>query len=228
MPFVAAAFTKLVGFTLRMAVHGRERLDGLPPGRIYCCWHGRSFLPGFQMRGKGLWAIFSLSNDGEMQSRIYKRLGYRVIRGSSGRGGARAAIEAIRVLRHGDCMAITPDGPRGPSHVAQMGVVLMAKKSGAPMVPIGSAASPAWRVSSWDRFLVPWPFARAAVAFGEPVLVPEDASDEQLEAARSALEHALNQADREAARSLGLKEEPRPAGAAGVHRTEGPAATKGD
>src|SRR5476649_1139552 len=109
---------------------------------IFCGWHGRSFAFSDYFRGRGWYVIISHSSDGEMQTRIFSRLGYKIIRGSTGRGGVRAAREAITALEEGGTMAMTPDGPRGPSGVVQGGVMLMARKSGAGLVPVGIAARP--------------------------------------------------------------------------------------
>lgn len=126
-----------------------------------------------------------------------------MIRGSTGRGGERAAIEAIRVLRKGESLAMTPDGPRGPAEEVQGGVLLMAKKSGAAIIPIGSSARPCWNVRSWDRYLIPKPFAKAVLIFGEPIFVPADADEEGLEVAREAVTQGINRLQEEAERQVG-------------------------
>lgn len=193
-----------IGRTLRWEVRGAENLQGLPGGAILNVWHGRSFIPANYFRNRGIWALFSLSNDGELQSRIFSQLGFRVIRGSTGRGGERAAIEAIRVLRQGDWLALTPDGPRGPSHVAQGGVLLMAKKSGAAMVPLGTSARPRWLANAWDRYLIPRPFGRALLVIGAPIWISKDASEEEVAEAGRRLTLALNRLENEAERHFGF------------------------
>jgi lysophospholipid acyltransferase (LPLAT)-like uncharacterized protein len=192
---VVYALARIIAMTLRVTVVNREKRQAVSGGVIYCGWHGKTFLPANHLRGTGVYALFSLSNDGELQSRIFRRFGFRVIRGSTGREGARAAIEAIRVLREGGCMAVTPDGPKGPAEKAQMGVVLMAKKSGAWLMPGGSAARPCWRVPTWDRYMVPAPLAKVAIVYGDPISVPADADDAALEAIRMKLEQAIAEAD---------------------------------
>ena len=128
-----------IGRTLRFRFVGLERIDS-ELAAIHLMWHGRTFILGQYFRGSGMRVIISHSRDGEMQNRIFTRLGYTVIRGSTGRGGERALIESIRALRAGHGMAITPDGPRGPAGVVGPGVMVMARKSGAPLLPIGVAA----------------------------------------------------------------------------------------
>ncbi len=96
------AVARSIGMTLRLRVRGAERLGEVTEGKIICGWHGRSFIPANYFKGKGVWAMISHSRDGEMQTGIFRRFGFNVARGSTGRGGERAAIELIRVLRKGE------------------------------------------------------------------------------------------------------------------------------
>lgn len=187
------AIARCIGMTLRIEAIGWDAVKDLPVGRIYTGWHGRSFIPANFFKGRGVWAIISHSRDGEMQTRIFSRFGFRVIRGSSGRGGERALVESIRVLRNGEEMAITPDGPRGPAGVVQGGVMLMAKKTGAALVPVGSSSRRGRYVPTWDRYLVPGFFSRAVFMFGEPIYVPKDATDDEVEALRLRVEAAIGE-----------------------------------
>lgn len=198
------AFTRAICWTVRWRVSGLENVDHAPGGVLLCIWHGRTFLPSHFMRNRGIWAIFSLSNDGELQSRIFRLLGYQIIRGSTGRGGERAAIEAIRALRKGGHLAITPDGPRGPSLVVQGGALLIAKKSGAAMIPIGVSARGRWLIKSWDSYLLPKPFATAVIRFGEPIWFSKDATDDEMECVRQRLTSSMNRLQDEADREVGL------------------------
>ncbi len=123
-----------------------------------------------------------------------------MIRGSTGRGGVRAAVEAIRVLKAGQTLAMTPDGPRGPSGVVQGGVMLMAQRSGAALVPVGISSFPRILAGSWDKYLVPYPFGRAAVVFGDPIYVPKDATEDEVEAIRVQFETKLHEIETKAER----------------------------
>lgn len=196
---------RFLGVTLRVTTENFPEDDGKS---IICGWHGRSLVFGNHYRNRGYWVVISQSRDGDIQNYIYQKLGYRTIRGSTGRGGARAAIEAIRALRDGGTMAMTPDGPRGPSHVVQGGVMLMALKSGAALVPVGISARPRKLIKSWDRFLVPAPFARAIMIFGEPIRLPEGACEEKIEQARQQLEAEMIRLEIEAEKRLGYGEKP--------------------
>ena len=171
---------------------------------IFCGWHGRSFAFSDYFRGRGWHVIISHSSDGEMQSRIFGWLGYKVIRGSTGRGGVRAAVEAIRALKEGGTMAMTPDGPRGPSGIVQGGVMLMALKSGAGLVPVGISVRPRFMAKSWDRYIVPVLFAQCLMLFGEPLCVAPKATDEEVEEVRLQLEAEIHRLEKLAESELGF------------------------
>jgi lysophospholipid acyltransferase (LPLAT)-like uncharacterized protein len=171
----------LIGKTARFRIVGMDRmleyrLKGL--GLVLLLWHGRTLLPIYCCRNKGLWAIISLSRDGEMQNRIVSRYGYRTIRGSSGKKGARAFLESVHRLRGGELLAITPDGPKGPDRQVQLGSALLAFRAGCCVLPVGASARPRKLLKSWDSYMVPAPFCRAAIVFGEP-LQPPTADDER-------------------------------------------------
>ena len=161
---------------------------------IYTVWHGRILLlPWLYGRRYRIHALTSRSRDGEILSRFVQGFGIRVVRGSSSRGGARALRSLARVIRDvGENVLIVPDGPRGPRHVAQNGAVMLARMTGAPMVPLALGAAPCRVLRSWDAFVVPHLFARAAVVFGEPIAVPRDGDRAVLEAKRRELEAVLN------------------------------------
>lgn len=196
---------RTIGMTLRIRTEGWEAVKDLECGKIYCGWHGRSFIPAQFFRNRGVWCIISHSRDGEMQTRIFTSFGFQIIRGSTGRGGERALVESIRVLRKGDEMAITPDGPRGPTGVVQPGVMMMARKSGCALIPVGSSASRGWYAPTWDRYLIPWAFSRCVFVFGEPIYVAPDAGDEQVEEARLRLESEIERMQRRAEEIVGAK-----------------------
>jgi lysophospholipid acyltransferase (LPLAT)-like uncharacterized protein len=178
-----------------------ERLDQLVPGEggaILVTWHGRTLIPANLLRNRGYWALISLSRDGELQNQVFQRFGFQTIRGSTGRGGVRGALQMARKVREGGVLAFTPDGPRGPTHKVQPGVILMAAKSGAPIVPVGISASRRWLIRSWDSYLVPQPFARAYFLVGEPVYVPPDLDEHGRQSYAEQVEIAINCLEREA------------------------------
>lgn len=203
LAFPIYLIARFIGATLRIELEGYDRAKRLEGGKIFAGWHGRTFLAAIVFRGQGVWTIISQSNDGNMQNRIFRRLGFNIIRGSSGRSGVRAAVEAIKVLREGATMAFTPDGPRGPSGVVQGGIMLMAQKSGAALVPVGVSAARRWLFPAWDRYLIPKPFSRAIMIFGDPIYVPEDACEDLVESERVRLQNELHRLEREAEARMG-------------------------
>ena len=186
---LVARLVLLIGRTLRVETRGFEP----EPERIaYCGWHGRTFPFAVHFRNRGWWVIVSLSRDGDIQNAVFERLGYQTARGSTGRGGARAAVRTIKGLRDGGVLAMTPDGPRGPAERVQEGVLLIARRSGARLVPVGVAVSDAWILArSWDRYVIPKPFSRALIVAGEAIAIAADASPEETEAIRLRLEERI-------------------------------------
>lgn len=211
---VAIPVIKTIMGSTRIKIENPEVLERIDSGAIICGLHARGMIASYAFRKRGFWALVSLSKDGELQNYIYTKLGHRTIRGSTGRGGARATIEAIRILRSGrERLMVAIDGPRGPRGIVQDGVLLMAKKSGAALVPIGFSAKPRRVMRTWDFFTVPKLFAKVAVRFGEPIYIPQEASDEEVEALRKKLEDAIWEQERLADESIGyepLESERRP------------------
>jgi len=148
---------------------------------IYTLWHGELLPLLWLHRHEGVAVVISEHRDGEIIARIAETLGYETIRGSSSRGGSRALIGLMRALDGGRDVAVTPDGPRGPAHVFAPGAAIAAQRTGASIVPTRASASRAWRLKSWDRFLVPKPFARVDVVYGTITTVdassPREAAD---------------------------------------------------
>ncbi len=194
---------RLIGMTLRLQVEGFDRCRSLEGGRIFSGWHGRTLIAANFFKGQGVWTIISQSNDGDMQNRIFQKFGFNTIRGSSGRGGAKAAIESIKVLKEGATMAFTPDGPRGPTHIVQPGIMVMAQKSGAWLIPVGVSAKRRRLIGTWDSYMVPGFFTRAIMIFGEPIHVPASADAAEFERIRTELEAAMNELEQMAESKMG-------------------------
>ena len=189
--------------TVRLTVVNERGLDVSGQGAIFVTWHGRSLVPANYFRNRGYWALISLSRDGEIQNEVFKNLGFHTIRGSTGRGGVRGALQMARKVREGGVLAFTPDGPRGPTHKVQLGVILMAEKSGAPIIPLGISASSRWSSRSWDAYMIPRPFSRVYFVVGEPRYVSGDGTEAARAAAAQGLERAINSVEREAERLAG-------------------------
>lgn len=136
---------------------------------IFALWHGQMLPLLYQHRGEGVAVLISEHGDGEIIARIATHFGFRTIRGSTSRGAARALLELVREVENGSELAITPDGPRGPAKSFAPGTVIVAQRSGAPIIPAVVHVPSAWRLGSWDRFIIPRPFARITVAYGAAI-----------------------------------------------------------
>jgi len=183
-----------LGATLRWRTEGLQHFDAIAAsGRqpIMAFWHGRILPATYYFRRRGIVVITSENFDGQWIAGIIERFGYGTARGSTSRGGRRALLQLKRDMAAGRPAAFTIDGPRGPARVAQPGAVWLAKATGNPVVPFHIEATGHWTVNSWDRTLIPKPFATVSVAIGEPFDVAPEAGEEELEVARKDLEERL-------------------------------------
>ena len=170
------AVIRLLAMTWRVRVQNDAELNAARAADrrvIYTLWHGELLPLLWHHRGRRIAVVISEHNDGEIIAQIAERLGYTTVRGSSSRGGSRALIGLMRAIESGRDGAVTPDGPRGPAHVFAPGAAIASQRTGAPLLPVRASASRAWRLKSWDRFLVPKPFALVRVVYGP--LTPVDA-----------------------------------------------------
>jgi len=200
-PPLAAGLVRLVGPTLRLRAEGVEALaPSWTAARplIYCVWHGRILMvPWLNARlrrthgARAVSVLASRSRDGGLIADYARRFGLDVVRGSSSRGGAGALRALVAAVEAGRDVALAPDGPRGPRGQLGSGVIALAALTGAPVVPLGFAANPAWHLSSWDAFQIPVPFARAAVVFGAMTSIERGVDRER---ARKEIQRSLDEA----------------------------------
>jgi lysophospholipid acyltransferase (LPLAT)-like uncharacterized protein len=141
-------------------------------GFLFLLWHEALLPLLWHHRRQGVAIVVSEAQDGRYLAAYAERLGYRCLLGSSTRGGAKALLGAVRALEAGTTVAFTPDGPRGPRRVVKPGILAAAARSGAWVLPIHAEADRCWRLRSWDRFVVPRPFARVRIGYGAPFRVP--------------------------------------------------------
>jgi hypothetical protein len=204
---MAAALIRLTWATSRVTWIRREVMDeAAREGRhlIMAFWHSRLLLMQYMHGGRPLAAMISRHGDGELIARTMARFGHSAVRGSSTRGGSRALREALRWTQSGGNLAITPDGPRGPARVAKPGVVDLARLTGLPVYPMSLAAARAAHLRSWDRFEVPLPFGRVALAYGAPLTCPRDAGPDRVLALAAELARRLDALTDECRLALGL------------------------
>ncbi|MBK8465264.1 MAG: lysophospholipid acyltransferase family protein [Chloracidobacterium sp.] len=186
---------KFLGSLARFEIRGKENLErvrtaGKVP--IYALWHNRIFLSTYFFRNRGIVIMTSQSFDGEYIARTLQRFGCGAIRGSSSRGGAKALVEMIKAMRTGMPMAFTVDGPRGPRYEAKLGPIILAKKTGNPIVPFVIEPQKFWTVNSWDKMQIPKPFTRAITIIGEPISVDSNANDAEVESKLLELQKSLD------------------------------------
>ena len=175
-----------------------ERIRMSESPTIPCVWHGQLVVA---IRLVHSWVhtsnykacfIVSASVDGDAPSKLGEDWGAHVIRGSANASGAHVLRDAKRKIREGYSIVTAADGPTGPNKVFKEGIALMSKVAGIPVVPMAFAADRAWYLRRWDSFMIPKPFARIAIAFGEPVYVPKSARVRDLETWRTEMENAVN------------------------------------
>ncbi len=186
----------LIGKTIRFEKEGWENFeqierDGKVP--VYAFWHNRIFLATYYFRSRKIVVITSQSFDGEYIARFIQRFGYGAVRGSSTRGGVGALIEMIRVMKAGLPAGFSVDGPKGPKYVAKTGAILLAKKTGNPVMPFSVETEKYWSLKSWDNLQIPKPFSRAKVCIAEPFYVEADSDDTEIENKRNELQAKLDE-----------------------------------
>ena len=183
--------------TLRYEVHDRADVVHKPVTRnfIGCLWHNRLLVMPFILRRftpnrRGA-ALISASHDGDLLTDAIRRFKFDVVRGSSSRMGASALMQLSAVLSSGGDVVITPDGPRGPVYELGPGLVFLAQKTGAEVLPMNLEYSSCWRLKNWDRFIIPRPFSTVRVTFAEPVRIPETVNPQEFEAERVRLQERM-------------------------------------
>ncbi len=190
----------LLAKSARMEIVGRERYEELRrQGKpvILLVWHGRILLAPYFFRKRGVMALVSPSQDGEIVVRIVRRWGYKISRGSSSHSIIRAWFDMKKELEAGGEVLIVPDGPRGPARVLKPGCLKLAQQTGAPLVPFTFSASKPRRLHSWDRFLLFRPFSRVRAVLGSPISVDPSLKGEALEEERRRIEKILVDLDEE-------------------------------
>ncbi|MBU4344896.1 MAG: lysophospholipid acyltransferase family protein [Desulfobacteraceae bacterium] len=176
----------------------REGLEKVKPiissGKvIFAVWHSRMLLFSYLCKGLNGTAMVSKSKDGELAARIIQRQGHEAIRGSTKKGGLQALSRLIRKVKGKNkvCL-IVPDGPQGPRYKVQPGIIILAKKTGYPIVPISYSARKIKIFASWDRFILPLPFTKCRAVYGAPIYVPQDTDKNEGKRCLMLLENELN------------------------------------
>jgi lysophospholipid acyltransferase (LPLAT)-like uncharacterized protein len=186
---------KMISLTYRMKIvdaHHEKNILNEGDSLIYASWHQR-FFPGIQFFAarKPISIIISQSRDGDFISHIVNILGWYAVRGSSSRGGSEALQKVNELAMNGYKIGHIVDGPQGPPEVIKAGLIRIAQVTGKPIVPTITSGQKKWVFNSWDRFMVPKPFSRVIIRFGEPIYVASDLNDAEFEKNRVYVEQEM-------------------------------------
>ena len=205
---LAASYIGLVKLTGRWKVFGTEiPIALLNEGKpfLVAFWHGRLLMMSLAWPySQKFKMVTSQHPDGELIARTIKILGFESIAGSSSRGGAGTVRSILRALKSGESVGVTPDGPRGPRMHAAKGAVFVARRAGVPILPLSYAAKQCKILSTWDRFLIPFPFCRGIMKWGEPITIAGDADETDVARITKDLEQQLNRLTHQLDAELGL------------------------
>lgn len=184
IPFFGALIARLWHATLRVRVEGGDAVSDLvrrDERFILCFWHRRLFsMPlayPFKRQPKGVSILSSDSRDGERSAATWRWFGIHAVRGTASDDGAKALVRMIQAVREGYDFGITPDGPRGPLKELKPGVLALARKTGAWIVPVTIAYDRAFHLKTWDRMVIPLPFSLTVVRYGAPFRLPAKGDD---------------------------------------------------
>ena len=193
LAFLLASFIRFVYYTSRRQFRFHD--DAMPYMRgerngVFAFWHGRMMLcPTICPPKRQMHVLISLHRDGTLISTVISHFNQLTVSGSTSRGGKEAVLEMLRLLKVGDNISITPDGPRGPNQQASLGVVTVARLANVPILPVTFSSTRAKRFKSWDRFMLALPFGRIVFCVGAPIMVEEQAGDDEM---RLRVEQAMN------------------------------------
>jgi lysophospholipid acyltransferase (LPLAT)-like uncharacterized protein len=198
----------LAGLTWRFEVIAEEGATPLMNGQgagaeVFCFWHQCVLPCTVYFRCTGATILISRSFDGELVTRILALFGFRAVRGSSSRGALEGLLGLKQVIESGHPAIFTADGPRGPIYRTKMGPIKLAQMTGARIGAFHLEPDRAWKMNSWDRFLVPWPFTRIVVSWARWTHIPADLAEEDFEASREELNAAIERARLRALAHLG-------------------------
>ena len=198
IPRLILVVCKFLNISIRWFYVG-ERYDPEHPGRhIFAFWHARLLMMGVGLKGCAGYTLISDHRDGGYIADTLHLMGFKTIRGSTTRGGARALLQMVRKSREENCdFGITPDGPKGPREKVQLGTVQLAMKTGLPVQPVIWATKAHWRItSSWDHFYIPKPFTHGVFVYGPEIHVAaEDDPDEAVDRVQRAMDQTQQRAD---------------------------------
>lgn len=179
--------------THRLNPEREDFVHHLPDKYILTLWHGRIFYLFYYLRNRSdFHLLISPSADGDLLARLAKLMGYSVIRGSTFKKAVSSARSLIKILRKNQRIIIIADGSRGPRCKAQPGSLLIGGITGAPVIPMTFGSKRNIVFNSWDQFVLPLPFSRCTINFGDPIVIGKKEDDEEILTKQNQLENALN------------------------------------
>lgn len=201
IPPLAAALIRGLMLSCRVVrIEGKEAerraLEKSGGGAVYATWHQRMSYHFHHFGRRHVTMMISQSRDGEYAARVAGLLGFKNVRGSSTKRGKQALKEMIALMRQGEIGGMLADGPLGPARVAKMGSITMARNAQVPLIGVVWGADRCWVFNSWDRYMVPKPFARVVIAYNDPIWIPKSADRRTLESYRQLFEKQLNDGTR--------------------------------
>jgi len=201
LAFLVFLYVRLVERTTRVRVDDSRlrALDAEGKGGIATFWHGRMMLLhcAWTPRPRRFHMMISNHRDGALISDAIRHMRVETVGADRRTGGLNAIRKATRLVRQGEWVGITPDGPKGPRMHARGGAIKLAQLTGRPILPVSIGASNVRFMGSWDRFMLAFPFGRAEIRYGTPVAVPRDADGPTLERCRQQVETEMNRLTRE-------------------------------
>lgn len=189
----------LVGKTSKVVEENSPEYEELRKNKkpvIFTFWHGRQIYLVWAHRNEGVYILVSKSKDGGYISGVTEKFGCKNVRGSTSRGGFEAVCSLVEKGKSGNPLAFTPDGPRGPMKIVQPGVIMVAQKTGLPIIPMSNSAKIKYIVRNWDEFHIPCPFSKIALCHGKPIYVGEnDDIEKKSEEVKKALDEITAKSD---------------------------------
>lgn len=197
--WLVARYIAFVCKTCRWQLVGKGPVDDhLAAGKAFiaCFWHGRMGLMvhAWHQRSVPFHMLISAHGDGRLISGAMAHFGIHTITGSSRKGGALALMNVVDTLGKGEVVGFTPDGPRGPRHTVAPGIVHAARLAQVDIIPASFATSRHKKLKSWDHFYIPFPFSRAVLVMGEPIVPPDSADETEIARVTKLVENGLNDA----------------------------------
>ena len=210
VPHLLRAIMWLITVTCRVKWHGRDEFNRYTQNKqtyIMAAWHNCSTLGAWLIGGIDCTAMVSDSRDGEYVARYSILAGWKIVRGSTSSGSKKASLAIMRLLRRGEPVLLTPDGPRGPRYAAQAGIVWLATAGKAPILPFHTEASRSWKLNSWDQHIFPKPFSTIHISIGKAFEIDPELGKNDPEAAKALVTRHLMENMRHAQRAAGLEPE---------------------